>query len=51
MVKKGTGLWTVVSALELGVSVPTIYASLNARVMSSLKEQRSEIEKTIPLKR
>jgi 6-phosphogluconate dehydrogenase len=46
--QKGTGLWTVVSALELGVSVPTIYASLNARVMSSLKEQRSEIEKTIP---
>ncbi len=27
--QKGTGLWTVVSALELGVSVPTIYASLN----------------------
>jgi 6-phosphogluconate dehydrogenase len=48
--QKGTGLWTVVSALELGVSVPTIYASLNARVMSSLKEQRSEIEKTIPSK-
>ncbi len=48
--QKGTGLWTVVSALELGVSVPTIYASLNARVMSSLKDQRSEIEKTIPAK-
>ena len=32
--QKGTGLWTVISALELGVSVPTIYASLNARVMS-----------------
>tara|TARA_Y100001970_G_scaffold294175_1_gene447964 strand:- start:1730 stop:3145 length:1416 start_codon:yes stop_codon:yes gene_type:complete len=38
--QKGTGLWTVVSALELGVSVPTIYASLNARVMSSMKEER-----------
>ena len=47
--QKGTGLWTVVSALELGISVPTIYASLNARVMSSLKVQRSEIEKTIPM--
>ncbi len=45
--QKGTGLWTVVSALELGVSVPTIYASLNARVMSSLKAQRIEIEKTM----
>ena len=38
--QKGTGLWTVVSALELGASVPTIYASLNGRVMSSLKSQR-----------
>ena len=38
--QKGTGLWTVMSALELGASVPTIYASLNARVMSSFKEQR-----------
>jgi len=47
--QKGTGLWTVVSALELGVSVPTIYASLNARVMSSLKEQRKDYEKVNPL--
>tara|TARA_B100000965_G_scaffold157176_1_gene130989 strand:- start:638 stop:2056 length:1419 start_codon:yes stop_codon:yes gene_type:complete len=47
--QKGTGLWTVVSALELGVSVPTIYASLNARVMSSLKDQRKEMEKKLPL--
>ena len=38
--QKGTGLWTVMSALELGASVPTIYASLNARVMSSMKNQR-----------
>ncbi|KGG12354.1 MULTISPECIES: NADP-dependent phosphogluconate dehydrogenase [Prochlorococcus] len=38
--QKGTGLWTVVSALQLGASVPTIYAALNARVMSSLKKQR-----------
>ena len=47
--QKGTGLWTVVSALELGVSVPTIYASLNARVMSSLKEQRKDYESINPL--
>ncbi len=45
--QKGTGLWTVVSALELGVSVPTIYASLNARVMSSLKKERVEAEKIL----
>tara|TARA_Y100001968_G_scaffold313156_1_gene337035 strand:+ start:4115 stop:5533 length:1419 start_codon:yes stop_codon:yes gene_type:complete len=42
--QKGTGLWTVISALELGASVPTIYASLNGRVMSSMKEQRQKIE-------
>jgi len=48
--QKGTGLWTVVSALELGVSVPTIYASLNARVISSLKEQRKVIGTKLPLK-
>ncbi len=35
--QKGTGLWTVVSALEMGVPVPTIYAALNARVLSSLR--------------
>ena len=40
--QKGTGLWTVVSALQLGASVPTIYASLNARVMSSMKFQREK---------
>ena len=38
--QKGTGLWTVMSALELGAPVPTIYAALNARVMSSLKNER-----------
>ena len=45
--QKGTGLWTVVSALELGASVPTIYASLNARVMSSMKNQREKAESII----
>ena len=42
--QKGTGLWTVFSALELGASVPTIYASLNGRVMSSMKDQRNYAE-------
>ncbi len=45
--QKGTGLWTVVSALELGASVPTIYASLNGRVMSSMKSQRVQAEKIL----
>ena len=42
--QKGTGLWTVVSALEMGVPVPTIYAALNARVLSSLRPERQAAE-------
>jgi 6-phosphogluconate dehydrogenase len=42
--QKGTGLWTVVSALEMGVSVPTIYAALNARVVSSMRAERLSAE-------
>ena len=38
--QKGTGRWTVVSSLELGVPIPTIYAAVNARVMSAYKDQR-----------
>ena len=38
--QKGTGRWTVQIALELGVAVPTIAAALDARVLSSLKDQR-----------
>jgi len=38
--QKGTGLWTVESALQMGVPVPTIYAALNARVLSSLRPER-----------
>jgi 6-phosphogluconate dehydrogenase len=45
--QKGTGLWTVVTALEMGASVPTIYASLNGRVMSSMKAQRVKAEEVL----
>jgi 6-phosphogluconate dehydrogenase len=38
--QKGTGLWTAQVALELGVPIPTIAAALDARVLSSMKEQR-----------
>ncbi|MGK7902861.1 MAG: decarboxylating NADP(+)-dependent phosphogluconate dehydrogenase [Hormoscilla sp.] len=38
--QKGTGRWTVVSALELGVTIPTITAAVNARIMSSYKDER-----------
>jgi len=46
--QKGTGLWTVVSALEMGVPVPTIYAALNARVLSSLRQERQAAEAVLP---
>ncbi len=38
--QKGTGRWTVVSALELGVPIPTITAAVNARIMSAYKAER-----------
>lgn len=38
--QKGTGRWTVVSALDMGVSIPTITAAVNARIMSSYKDER-----------
>lgn len=38
--QKGTGRWTVVNALEMGVSIPTITAAVNARIISSIKEER-----------
>lgn len=38
--QKGTGRWTVQVALELGVPVPSIAAAVDARVLSSRKENR-----------
>ncbi len=46
--QKGTGRWTVLSALELGVSIPTIYAAVNARVMSAYKDERVAAAKELP---
>lgn len=38
--QKGTGMWTAQTALDLGVSIPTISAAVDARTLSSIKEQR-----------
>ena len=38
--QKGTGKWTAQIALDLAVAIPTIGAAIDARVLSSLKEQR-----------
>ncbi|MEK7590679.1 MAG: NADP-dependent phosphogluconate dehydrogenase [Patescibacteria group bacterium] len=38
--QKGTGKWTTETALEFGVSVPTITAGIDARIVSSAKDFR-----------
>ena len=47
--QKGTGRWTVVSSLELGVPIPTMYAAVNARVMSAYKDERVAAAKEISI--
>src|SRR6056297_1990333 len=39
---KGTGKWSVQSALDLGTAIPTINAGVNARLVSSIKQERVE---------
>ncbi len=38
--QKGTGKWTAQVALDLGVPVPTIAAAIDARSLSSMKDER-----------
>ena len=38
--QKGTGKWTAQVALDLAVAIPTIAAAIDARLLSSMKEQR-----------
>ena len=45
--QKGTGRWTVISALELGVPIPTITAAVNARITSSYKQERTAASKLL----
>ena len=45
--QKGTGRWTAVNALELGVAIPTIGAAVNARIMSSYKQERVAASKQL----
>ena len=39
--QKGTGRWMGENALELGISIPTILAAVNGRILSSQKEERT----------
>ncbi|PNR95321.1 NADP-dependent phosphogluconate dehydrogenase [Petrotoga sp. 9PWA.NaAc.5.4] len=41
--QKGTGKWSVQDALDLNISIPTINAAVNARTLSSIKDERVKI--------
>ncbi|MEO3704485.1 NADP-dependent phosphogluconate dehydrogenase [Trichormus azollae] len=45
--QKGTGRWTVQTALELGVAIPTITAAVNSRILSSIRDERIAAAKQI----
>jgi 6-phosphogluconate dehydrogenase len=45
--QKGTGKWTAQEALDEAVPIPTIAAAIDARVMSSMKEERVVASKKI----
>ncbi len=45
--QKGTGRWTLESAFELAVPIPTMTAAVNARVVSFYKEERVAASKEL----
>ncbi len=45
--QKGTGKWTVISALDTGQPVTLIGESVFARCLSALKEERVEASKVL----
>lgn len=49
--QKGTGKWTGISALELGVPVTLIGEAVFARCLSAIKEQRVKVAQHYPVNR
>jgi 6-phosphogluconate dehydrogenase len=45
--QKGTGRWTSQNSLEIGALVPTIYAAVEMRLMSGLKQERISASKLL----
>ncbi|HEY5586516.1 MAG TPA: NADP-dependent phosphogluconate dehydrogenase, partial [Ruminiclostridium sp.] len=45
--QKGTGKWTSQSALDLGISTPTIAEAVFARCISAIKEERVEASRIL----
>ncbi|MGK5593930.1 MAG: decarboxylating NADP(+)-dependent phosphogluconate dehydrogenase [Parachlamydiaceae bacterium] len=48
--QKGTGKWTVINSLELGIPLTLISEAVYARFLSSLKEERVEASHTFDVK-
>lgn len=46
--QKGTGKWTVISSMELGRPVTLVAEAVYARIVSSLKEERTEASRHLP---
>src|SRR6187401_3528680 len=46
--QKGTGMWTLLSAIQRSVVISTINAAVEARVISSRKQARVEAAKILP---
>ena len=45
--QKGTGKWTAQVALDLAVPIPTIAAAIDARILSSMKDERIAASKVL----
>ena len=45
--QKGTGKWTSQNALDLGVAIPTINVAVDARIISSYKDERVAASKIL----
>ena len=43
--QKGTGKWTSQVALDLGIPIPTMNAAVEARILSSFKDERVNASK------
>jgi 6-phosphogluconate dehydrogenase len=46
--QKGTGMWTLQSAIQRAVVISTINAAVEARVISSRKDERVNSSKILP---
>ncbi len=46
--QKGTGKWTSQNAFDLGVAIPSINAAVEARILSSMKKERTTASQVLP---